>query len=79
MSVEHYICCHDCKKILHIGSDGLSGFRFFSGETRCMKALRDFVQEHVFKPEHRIAFCSEQGTEDETYEHINWDYNEAPR
>ena len=76
MSQEIYLACHDCKEILHIGSTGLSGLQFWSGESECMGKLKKMVDKHVTDFHgHRLEFVMEQGHADENYKHIEWETN----
>lgn len=78
MSTDFYLCCHDCKKIIHIAQDGFSGFGYYSGEPECQKALFKFFADHVFLHGHRLGFIQEQGDEYDNYEHIDWDTKRTP-
>ena len=72
MSTDFYLACHDCKKIFDIGSQSISGWKFYSGEKECMDVLREFVEYHTFNTGHKLEIVPEQSIADEEYEHIEW-------
>jgi hypothetical protein len=72
MSTDWYLCCHDCKKIIHIAQDGFSGFGYYSGEPDCQKKLFSFFADHVFLHGHKLEFVMEQTDPYDNYEHIEW-------
>ena len=71
MSVDYYFVCHECKKSIHVAQDGFSGFIFYSGESGCMKAFKNFLEEHSFHPK-SICFAAEQDDCVEEYDEITW-------
>ena len=71
MSTDYYLACHECRKILHIAQDGMSGFTFYSGEPRCLKAIQGMLEECSFHPD-KVAFVREQGPEWDDYDEIEW-------
>jgi hypothetical protein len=72
MSVDYYIACHECRKIIHVAQDGMSGFSFYSGEPGCMKALRDMLDDGCKFHLDKLAFVREQGPEWDDYAEIEW-------
>jgi len=71
MSVEYYVACHECRKILHVATDRMGGFSFYSGEPNCMRALRDMLADCIFHID-KLAFVREQGPEWDDYKQIEW-------
>lgn len=47
MSVDYYLLCSKCNNGIDIASDGLSGFKFYSGEPDCMEKTKAFLETHV--------------------------------
>lgn len=75
MSTCYYLTCHDCKQYLNVAQDGLSGFTFYSGEPRCMQAMRDFLAGHALMDRHHLELLSEhqlEGDEFMIYIEIEW-------
>lgn len=71
MSVDLYLCCAGCQKRIHVAQDGLSGFRFYSGERDCMDKLGAWLGEHVLlEGNHAFVVAGEQSFED--YPEIEW-------
>lgn len=71
MSVDYYIACHECRKIIHVAQDGMSGFHFYSREPGCLAALGQMLEVCSFHPD-KVAFVREQGPEWDDYSRIRW-------
>jgi hypothetical protein len=65
MSVELDLVCHDCKKAIWGGCDGMSGHQFLYANPAEMKALGLFLYAHMG---HRLEYCEDQRHED--YEQV---------
>jgi hypothetical protein len=68
VSVDLYICCHNCKTKLWIAQDGLSGFTFYRGDEPVMKALGKFFEDHSLgdTANHRMGLINEDQHDDYT-------------
>ncbi len=83
MSVEYYFACRTCRKCIHVAQDGFSGFGFYTGESKCMRAFPAFLEEHR---NHDVRFVMEQTQFDpynkddpndlDDYEEVDWDFDE---
>ena len=69
MSVEYYICCHECKIKAHIGCEGFSGLQFWSGDATAMKAMRSLLLTCLFH-EDKIGIIKERSDEAEEYRDV---------
>lgn len=76
MSTDYYMVCHECQHAIHVAQDGLSGFTFYSGEPRCMKALGDFMKAHSLHAK-SIRFEPEQDV-DEDFIEVPWHFPGPP-
>ena len=74
MSVDFYLVCHTCKKMLHVAQDGLGGWSFYSREPKCMQALGSFMESHsIDNTDHKFELLNEYRVEQlEDYEEIRW-------
>jgi hypothetical protein len=62
MSTDIYMACDKCKSAIWVGQTGMSGFTFYSGEPKCMKALGDWMRNHYL--------CGDNG---QGYPHIDFE------
>lgn len=68
MSTDYYLACHNHQEKIHVAQDGFSGWSFYSGEPKCMDALRDFLDRHR-SPCH-LEFVPEQTYE--CFHEVEW-------
>ena len=69
MSQEYYLVCDECKKKVHLGCVGFSGFQCWTGEEKTMSALRKLLGYCMFHFD-KLKFVWEQSKEDEEYEEV---------
>jgi hypothetical protein len=69
MSQEYYLVCHQCKKKVHIGCEGLGGFQFWSGEPKAMQAARSLLSNCVRHID-KLGFVWEDSQADEEFEEL---------
>ena len=73
MSVDYYLACTGCRESIHVAQDGMSGFSFYSGEPKCMKALNLFLSIHtVCNTGGKIVWIDEHREEDGEYKQVDW-------
>lgn len=72
MSVDYYMACEKCRECIHVAHDGLSGWRFYSGEPDCMKQLGKFLGDHSLcvDQSNHLALLYEHAVED--FAHREW-------
>jgi len=73
MSEEYYLVCHKCKRKVHVGCIGMSGFQFWSSEKENMDDMREMMAECVLDcGMENLGFAWSQGyCEDyKEYKHI---------
>lgn len=67
MSREYYLVCDECKKKVHLGCVGISGFQFWRNDEPTMKKMHKLLDDCMFHFE-KLKFVWEQSEEDEEYE-----------
>jgi hypothetical protein len=63
MSTEFYFCCHECKKKVHVGCVGFSGFQLWYANEQTGKALKELLSDCMLHSE-KIGFIPEQTHDD---------------
>jgi hypothetical protein len=72
MSVDMYMACDECKSCIWVAQTGMSGFTFYSGEPRCMKALGHWLRAHYLcDPAPHLA-TEHVVDRDGGWEHVEW-------
>ena len=69
MSREYYLVCDECKKKVHLGCVGFSGFQCWTGVENTMLSFRELLDNCMFHFE-KLKFVWEQSPEDEGYEEV---------
>lgn len=69
MSQEYYVGCDECKKKVHLGGAGFSGFQCWTGEEKTMKKLRNLLEGCMLHFE-KLTFFWEQTEKDDNYEEV---------
>lgn len=69
MSQEYYLVCHECRKKVHIGCEGLSGLQFWHNEPHVMKAAYSLLETCV-RHIHKLGFAWEDSPADDEYEEV---------
>lgn len=63
MSEEYHLVCHTCQNAIWVGTVNSSGWHFFYGEEKCMKALHKFTEKHsaasLDDKEHKLEILRE--------------------
>lgn len=74
MSQEYYLVCDECKKKVHLGCVGMSGFKYWSNDKPTQDKIYKLLDGCMFHFD-KLKFAWEQSKEDEEYDEIELEVN----